>query len=140
MPQAQLLFLLYFIQVLKPLNQVLSSLVDQEVGHQIEHDNLAFDGTYTVEEFEVRILEPEKSGGSWQTRGTIPMQSSENALTVRVVTLYVSFTINFSHFLYFITLAFFLLCIYGGQESDMVLHQSVVVALSFYCSITEYNY
>ncbi|GFY84337.1 cleavage and polyadenylation specificity factor 160 [Actinidia rufa] len=47
--------------VLKPLNQVLSSLVDQEA---------------------------EKSDGPWQTRATIPMQSSENALTVRVVTLY----------------------------------------------------
>lgn len=76
------------MQVIKPLNQVLSSLVDQEAGHQIEHDNLSSDGTYTVEEFEVRILEPEKSGGPWQIRGTIPMQSSENALTVRVVTLY----------------------------------------------------
>lgn len=35
-------------------------------------------------------MEPEKSGGPWQTRATIPMQSSENALTVRVVTLLVS--------------------------------------------------
>ncbi|KAL8091794.1 hypothetical protein AgCh_034160 [Apium graveolens] len=75
-------------KVIKPLNQVLSSLVDQEAGHQIEHDNFSSDGTYTVEEFEVRILEPEKSGGPWQIRGTIPMQSSENALTVRVVTLF----------------------------------------------------
>lgn len=46
--------------------------------------------TYSVEEFEVRIMEPEKSGGPWQTKATIPMQSSENALTVRVVTLFVS--------------------------------------------------
>ncbi|KAM7491713.1 hypothetical protein LguiA_034634 [Lonicera macranthoides] len=74
--------------VAKPLNQVLSSLVDQEAGHQIEqHDISNYDGTYTVEEFEVRILEPERSGGPWQTKGTIPMQTSENALTVRVVTL-----------------------------------------------------
>jgi hypothetical protein len=75
------------------LNQVLSSLVDQEVGHQVENHNLGSDElhrTYTVEEFEVRILEPEKSGGPWQTKATIPMQSSENALTVRVVTLLVS--------------------------------------------------
>lgn len=81
------------LQVAKPLNQVLSSLVDQEVSHQIEHDNLGSDDlhrTYTVDEFEVRILEPEKSGGSWETRATIPMQSSENALTVRMVTLFVS--------------------------------------------------
>lgn len=42
-----------------------------------------------MEEFEVRIMEPEKTG-PWQTRATIPMQSSEHALTVRVVTLFVS--------------------------------------------------
>ncbi|KAI8032762.1 Cleavage and polyadenylation specificity factor subunit 1 [Camellia lanceoleosa] len=80
--------LIVSVPVLKPLNQVLSSMIDQELGHQIEHDNLSFDGSYTVDEFEVRILEPEKSGGPWQTKATIPMQSSENALTVRVVTLF----------------------------------------------------
>lgn len=82
--------LIVSVPVHKPLNQVLSSLVDQEVGHQVENHNLGSDElhrTYTVEEFEVRILEPEKSGGPWQTKATIPMQSSENALTVRVVTL-----------------------------------------------------
>lgn len=72
---------------------MLSSLVDQEAGHQMDNLNLSSDElhrTYTVEEFEVRILEPEKSGGPWETKATIPMQSSENALTVRVVTLFVS--------------------------------------------------
>ncbi|KAL0382308.1 UNVERIFIED_CONTAM: Cleavage and polyadenylation specificity factor subunit, partial [Sesamum calycinum] len=39
-------------EVLKPLNQVLSSLVDQEAGNQFEHDNLSSEGTYPVEEFE----------------------------------------------------------------------------------------
>ncbi|XP_076889541.1 cleavage and polyadenylation specificity factor subunit 1-like [Bidens hawaiensis] len=73
--------------VSKPITQVLSTLVDQESGHQIEHDTSNLDGTYIVEEFEVRILEPESSGGPWQTKGTIHMQTSENALTVRVVTL-----------------------------------------------------
>ncbi|KAL4582957.1 hypothetical protein LXL04_007519 [Taraxacum kok-saghyz] len=53
----------------------------------VPHDNLNIDGNDTVEEFEVRILGPESSGGPWQTKGTIRMQSSENALTVRVVTL-----------------------------------------------------
>lgn len=52
---------------------------------------MSSDDTYTVDEFEVRILEPEKSGAPWQTRATIPMQNLENALTVRVVTLFVSF-------------------------------------------------
>ncbi|XP_060975092.1 cleavage and polyadenylation specificity factor subunit 1 isoform X1 [Cannabis sativa] len=79
------------VPVQKPLNQVVSSLVDQEVSHQFENHNLSSDDlhrTYTVDEFEVRVLEPEKSGGPWQTKATIPMQSSENALTVRVVTLF----------------------------------------------------
>ncbi|KAJ8752855.1 hypothetical protein K2173_008590 [Erythroxylum novogranatense] len=83
--------LIVSVPVYKPLNQVLSSLVDQEVGHQMENPNLSSDEmhqTYCIEEFEVRILEPEKSGGPWQTKATIPMQSSENALTVRMVTLF----------------------------------------------------
>ncbi|XP_057994904.1 cleavage and polyadenylation specificity factor subunit 1 isoform X2 [Hevea brasiliensis] len=83
--------LIVSVPVQKPVNQVLSSLVDQEVGHQIENHNLSPDElhqTYNVEEFEVRILEPERPGGPWQTKATIPMQSSENALTVRVVTLF----------------------------------------------------
>uniref|UniRef100_A0A1S3XQG5 Cleavage and polyadenylation specificity factor subunit 1 n=1 Tax=Nicotiana tabacum TaxID=4097 RepID=A0A1S3XQG5_TOBAC len=75
------------VPVLKPLNQVLSTIVDQEVGHQFDPDNINFEGNYPIEEFEVRIMEPDKSGGPWQTRASIPMQSSENALTVRVVTL-----------------------------------------------------
>ncbi|XP_050387838.1 cleavage and polyadenylation specificity factor subunit 1 [Argentina anserina] len=83
--------LIVSVPVQKPLNQVLSSLVDQEFGHQVENHNLSpeeLHRTYTVDEFEVRIMEPEKSGGPWQTRATIPMQTSENALTVRVVTLF----------------------------------------------------
>ncbi|XVF12380.1 hypothetical protein REPUB_Repub08aG0112500 [Reevesia pubescens] len=83
--------LIVSVPVHKPVNQVLSSLVDQEVGHQMDNHNLSSDElhqTYTVDEFEVRILEPEKSGGPWETKATIPMQSSENALTVRVVTLF----------------------------------------------------
>ncbi|KAM1054442.1 hypothetical protein ACFX2I_001784 [Malus domestica] len=83
--------LIVSVPVHKPLNQILSSLVDQEAGHQVENHNLSSDElhrTYTVDEFEVRIMEPEKSGGPWQTKATIPMQTSENALTVRVVTLF----------------------------------------------------
>ena len=102
-----------FLQVLKPLNQVLSSLVDQEAGPQIEHDNLSFDGSYSVDEFEVRIMEPEKSGGPWQTRATIPMQSSENALTVWVVYSIVSLVLVIQLVLYtlgFICLLVVVLC------------------------------
>ncbi|KAL2334503.1 hypothetical protein Fmac_015716 [Flemingia macrophylla] len=75
--------------VLKPLNQVIS-LVDQDVNHQNENQNMSSDEQdriYPIDEFEVRIMEPEKSGGPWQTKATIPMQSSENALTVRMVTM-----------------------------------------------------
>lgn len=100
-------------QVHKPLNQVLSSLVDQEVGHQVENHNLGSDElhrTYTVEEFEVRILEPEKSGGPWQTKATIPMQNSENALTVRVVTLLVSLLSSCLFFPYTVALLFWERC------------------------------
>lgn len=82
------------MQVTKPLNQILASMADQESGSQIDYENLGSDEmqrTYTIDEFEIRILEPEKSGGPWQTKATIPMQSSENALTVRMVTLLVSF-------------------------------------------------
>ncbi|XP_006348057.1 cleavage and polyadenylation specificity factor subunit 1 [Solanum tuberosum] len=75
------------VPVLKPLNQVLSTIADQEVGQQFDPDNLNYEGSYPIEEFEVRIVEPEKSGGLWKTRASIPMQSSENALTVRMVTL-----------------------------------------------------
>lgn len=78
------------------MNQVVSSLVDQETVHQFDNQHMNPDDlhrTYCVDDFEVRILEPEKSGGPWQTKATIPMQSSENALTVRVVTLFVSIII-----------------------------------------------
>ncbi|XP_074281902.1 cleavage and polyadenylation specificity factor subunit 1 isoform X1 [Silene latifolia] len=76
--------------VAKPLTQILSSMADQESGHQIDHSNLSPDelhGAYNIDEFEIRILEPENSGAIWQTKATIPMQSLENALTVRMVTL-----------------------------------------------------
>ncbi|KAF6156189.1 hypothetical protein GIB67_010653 [Kingdonia uniflora] len=82
--------LIVSVPVVRPLSQVLSFLVDQDTGHQIEHDNSSDElhRTYTTDEFEVRILEPEKSGGPWVTRAKIPMQNSENALTVRMVTLF----------------------------------------------------
>ncbi|KAJ6359475.1 hypothetical protein OIU76_001076 [Salix suchowensis] len=65
--------LIVSVPVQKPVNQVLSSLVDQEVGHQIENHNLSSDEihrTYSVDEFEVRILEP--SNGPWQVKGYNP--------------------------------------------------------------------
>lgn len=80
--------------VARPINQVLSSMLDQDVG-QIERDNASSDDlqkTYTLDDFEVRLLEPEKSGGNWEIRASILMQPCENALTVRMVTLFNSAT------------------------------------------------
>lgn len=74
--------------------------MDQEGGHQLEQDHLGSDDlakTYTIDEFEVRVLEPEKSGVHWETKATISMQQSENALTARMVTLFVSLQ---GHFCY----------------------------------------
>ncbi|XP_054786519.1 cleavage and polyadenylation specificity factor subunit 1 isoform X2 [Prosopis cineraria] len=82
--------LIVSVPVLKPLNQVVSSLGDQDVNQQTENQNLSSDEQnrfYTIDEFEIRIMEPDKSGGPWQTKAIIPMQSSENALTVRMVML-----------------------------------------------------
>lgn len=80
--------------VARPINQVLSFMLDQDIG-PLERDNAGSDDvpkTYILEDFEVRILEPEKSGGNWETKASIPMQPCENALTVRMVTLFNSTT------------------------------------------------
>ncbi|CAN6242631.1 unnamed protein product [Urochloa humidicola] len=82
--------LIVSVPVVRPLNQVLSSMADQELGLHIENDVAVGDDlqkVYTVDEFEVRIMELEKPSGCWETRFTIPMQPFENALTVRIVTL-----------------------------------------------------
>ncbi|XLT60166.1 hypothetical protein HN873_052770 [Arachis hypogaea] len=55
---------------------------EQDSNHHSESQNLNPDEQnhfYSVDEFEVRIMEPDKSGGPWQTKATIPMQTSENA-------------------------------------------------------------
>lgn len=67
-------------------------MADQELGLHIENDVTSGDDlqkVYTVDEFEVRIMELGKPSGRWETKFTIPMQSFENALTVRIVTLQV---------------------------------------------------
>nr|TKW03259.1 hypothetical protein SEVIR_7G013400v2 [Setaria viridis] len=82
--------LIVSVPVVRPLNQVLSSMADQELGLHTENDVTVGDDlqkVYTVDEFEVRIMELEKASGHWETRVTIPMQPFENALTVRIVTL-----------------------------------------------------
>nr|CAB3486600.1 unnamed protein product [Digitaria exilis] len=82
--------LIVSVPVVRPLNQVLSSMADQELGMHIENNGTVGDDlqkVYTVDEFEVRVMELEKSSGRWEARFTIPMQPFENALTVRIVTL-----------------------------------------------------
>ncbi|TVU13331.1 hypothetical protein EJB05_40381 [Eragrostis curvula] len=82
--------LIVSVPVIRPLNQVLSSMADQEQGMHIESEVTSGDDlqkVYTVDEFEVRIMELEKLSGCWETRFTIPMQPFENTLTVRIVTL-----------------------------------------------------
>ncbi|KAJ3706249.1 hypothetical protein LUZ61_009954 [Rhynchospora tenuis] len=78
------------VPVVRQLSQVLTSLADQESGQQmdvaINPDDMQ--KTYTIEEFEVRVLKPEKAGSQWETKATIPMQNFEHALTVRMVTLH----------------------------------------------------
>ncbi|GAB2265336.1 hypothetical protein Dimus_000400 [Dionaea muscipula] len=77
-------------KVLKTVSQILFPPADQEGGHQIDKNNLSPDElqrTYTVDEFEVRILEPEKSSGPWQTRATISIHSSESAHTANGVSV-----------------------------------------------------
>ncbi|OEL36614.1 putative cleavage and polyadenylation specificity factor subunit 1 [Dichanthelium oligosanthes] len=82
--------LIVSVPAVRPLNQVLSSMADQDLGLHIENDVGIGDDlqkVYTVDEFEVRVMELEKLSGRWENRFTIPMQPFENALTVRIVTL-----------------------------------------------------
>ncbi|KAK3142943.1 hypothetical protein QOZ80_4BG0354660 [Eleusine coracana subsp. coracana] len=82
--------LIVSVPVIRPLNQVLSSMADQELGMHIETEVTSGDDlqkVYTVDEFEVRIMELEKPSGCWTTKFTIPMQPFENTLTVRIVML-----------------------------------------------------
>ncbi|XP_078166463.1 cleavage and polyadenylation specificity factor 160 isoform X1 [Carex rostrata] len=78
------------VPVIRQLSQLLSSMADQEMGQQMDMTVNPDDmqKTYTIEEFEVRVLESEKAGGRWETKATIPMQNFEHALTVRTVTLH----------------------------------------------------
>ncbi|XP_074570014.1 cleavage and polyadenylation specificity factor subunit 1 [Curcuma longa] len=83
--------LILSFQVVRPLNQVLSSIADQDIVHMNDNDNVNSDDlqkNYTIDEFEIRILGLDKAQEQWETKATIPMQTSENALTVRVVTLF----------------------------------------------------
>ncbi|KAK8965128.1 Cleavage and polyadenylation specificity factor subunit 1 [Platanthera guangdongensis] len=76
-------------QVVQSVTGAIKCLYFTAVNFEVSDD---VPKTYTLEDFEVRILEPEKSGGNWETKASIPMQPCENALTVRMVTLFNSTT------------------------------------------------
>lgn len=75
---------------------IVSSTVEMSAAHIIEStdqgsayiselENEDGQRLVTLEEFEVRIIEPAKAGGVWETKRVIPMQITEYALTVRIV-------------------------------------------------------
>lgn len=64
-------------------------------GHpydQQQEISIAEDGQklVTSEDFEVRIIEPAQPGGNWEAKAAIKMHMTENALTVRIVSIKVS--------------------------------------------------
>ncbi|GJV23654.1 putative reverse transcriptase domain-containing protein [Tanacetum coccineum] len=91
------MFLIALLVVSKPLNQVLSTLVDQESAHQIEHDNLNSDGVYTVEEFENTTTKESETllavgtayvqGEDVAARGRVLLFSVENVIEVSALKL-----------------------------------------------------
>lgn len=89
-PDNNLYALIISFPVSRPMSQILPSLVDQDSCHQTEAEGVGSEDvekSYIVDDFEVRILEPSKSGDLWEAKASIKMQMSENAITVRMVTL-----------------------------------------------------
>jgi cleavage and polyadenylation specificity factor subunit 1 len=62
---------------------------------QQTEESLAEDGQklVTSEEFEVRIIEPAQPGSDWETKASIKMHMTENALTVRIVNIRVGLSV-----------------------------------------------
>lgn len=69
---------------------------------QQTEESLAEDGQklVTSEEFEVRIIEPAQPGSDWETKASIKMHMTENALTVRIVNIRVGLSVCLSVYLY----------------------------------------
>jgi hypothetical protein len=65
---------------------------------QQTEESLAEDGQklVTSEEFEVRIIEPAQPGSDWETKASIKMHMTENALTVRIVNIRVGLSVCLS--------------------------------------------
>lgn len=65
-------------------------------GHpfdQQQENSIGEDGQrlVTSEDYEVRIIEPAQPGGNWEAKAAIKMHLTENALTVRIVSIKVCF-------------------------------------------------
>lgn len=61
-------------------------------GHpfdQQQENSVGEDGQrlVTSEDYEVRIIEPAQPGGNWEAKAAIKMHMTENALTVRIVSI-----------------------------------------------------
>ncbi|CAM6094104.1 unnamed protein product [Calypogeia fissa] len=77
--------------VLLPLLDKFSNEQHGGQGGDHVHDNVGVgedsEKLPAAEEFEVRMIGQAKSGGLWETKGTLPMHQQEHAVTVRVVTI-----------------------------------------------------
>lgn len=61
-------------------------------GHpfdQQQENSIGEDGQrlVTSEDYEVRVIEPAQPGGNWEAKAAIKMHMTENALTVRIVSI-----------------------------------------------------
>lgn len=74
-------------QVSRPTAQVLMG--DGQPYDQQQENSIGEDGQklVTSEDFEVRIIEPAKPGTNWEAKAAIKMHITENALTVRIVSI-----------------------------------------------------
>lgn len=75
------------LQVSRPTAQVLMG--DGHPFDQQQENSIGEDGQrlVTSEDYEVRIIEPAQPGGNWEAKAAIKMHMTENALTVRIVSI-----------------------------------------------------
>lgn len=73
--------------VSRPTSQVLMG--DGHPFDQQQENSIGEDGQrlVTSEDYEVRIIEPAQPGGNWEAKAAIKMHLTENALTVRIVSI-----------------------------------------------------
>ena len=69
-------------------------------GHpfdQQQENSIGEDGQrlVTSEDYEVRIIEPAQPGGNWEAKAAIKMHMTENALTVRIVSIKVCLSLAY---------------------------------------------